>query len=752
MADTLGQFLNISIVKHSDEKPADIQPAPPLSLTATIPFEPPPTLSITASIAAFEPPPTLSMTASVLLHAGPSLSIPAVIPLEPAPILGVPAVVAFQKPPVLSITGSQPFQVAPAHNVPLPIEFQPPPTLSSPVEVPFEKPPTLSIPTNPPDMPAPPLNTPEPIQFEPPPALSITGSVPDMPAPVLSRPSDPPIMGVPSLSRPGELPIMRAPPLSSPTEIQLSPPPVLDQIHHPWTADDSPMGNPLDTDTHDHPGKQKVVFKIRAPQFMPDLPYYTFSDTQWHETVVMGAEQRKNTLAGFAYATGEAAFAAIASLHLDTNIMGFDFSFGAGGFSTNFNPQRIAENIRTIAISSVAGMAQGALTQIGIGVSNFFNPFGFTGAPGSGNPTVLQDVYVAPIDYVFTYHPDARAWQQNLQRRQAADNDMTMNSAVSSISSQYSVSNPFAPGNLYNENNTIGSQKADDPLAKVFDRNIQSVGGQLYSTRSPQVYQNTSKFPGEDSMGRTTDEVPDEKTVVPLVFTDLRTSDGTTRMVYFQPFITSLSEQITPRWNMANYFGRVDPVATYQNTGRTISLGFKLVAFSYTDLTTIFKKIGWLNSMCYPQYEDRMFKAGPIIRMRVGDLISSRGANKGVTGVITNLSMNYSQAIWELDVNAKLPRNIEVSLTFQVLHELPIGLGNDATTGQLSFGGVEDNGQADITKFRAAFGSIDYLSAGSGVVLNSGQIPDMTSAVPVPSVATGFLTENFDFASGGRNA
>jgi len=182
--------------------------------------------------------------------------------------------------------------------------------------------------------------------------------------------------------------------------------------------------------------------------------------------------------------------------------------------------------------------------------------------------------------------------------------------------------------------------------------------------------------------------IKDDEAYVPLSFTDLRPINGSNsyRTVYFRPFITNLSEDLTPEWNKQAYFGRVDPVATYQSTTRTISLGFQIVAFGPEDVKVIYQKLHWLASMVYPEYDaDLAYKSGPVVRMRIGDVISAAGpeGNMGLPGIIESLAFDYTDSVWELKKGIKVPRNINVSLSFHVLHDMPIGRGVDG-----KFGGI----------------------------------------------------------------
>ena len=180
-------------------------------------------------------------------------------------------------------------------------------------------------------------------------------------------------------------------------------------------------------------------------------------------------------------------------------------------------------------------------------------------------------------------------------------------------------------------------------------------------------------------------QIADDEAYVPLSFMDMRplNQSNKIRTVYFRPFITNLSEEIAPEWNKQNYFGRVDAVASYMATARTINLGFIAYAFAPEDLEMIYNKLNWLISMTYPSYDkDILFKSGPVVKLRVGDVIKG-SSGFGLPGIIESLSIDYNEMVWELSKDRKVPMGYKVSLSFLVLHEMPIGLGADGKFGGL---------------------------------------------------------------------
>lgn len=201
-----------------------------------------------------------------------------------------------------------------------------------------------------------------------------------------------------------------------------------------------------------------------------------------------------------------------------------------------------------------------------------------------------------------------------------------------------------------------------------------------------------------------TGDAAEDRNYLPFMFEDLRLSN---KFLYFRAFLhDGLAETLVPEWNEERYYGRVDPVPVYMGTTRNIDLSFDVVAWQPKDLPVMYKKLEKLQSMVYPLYDEQGFlQAGPIIRMRIGDLFCSDN-NQGLPGYITALDFSYDETIWNIKENFKAPRKVTVSLGFTVIHEANPGLypqGNEIKFGTAQI--IKDEtkeGKFKLDKFNLA--------------------------------------------------
>jgi hypothetical protein len=136
---------------------------------------------------------------------------------------------------------------------------------------------------------------------------------------------------------------------------------------------------------------------------------------------------------------------------------------------------------------------------------------------------------------------------------------------------------------------------------------------------------------------------------MPFYFHDLRTNE----VIGFHAFLDSLDDNYNIEVSGESTFGRLDPVQIYRGTTRSVSLGFNIVATSESDFDEMWYRINKLVTLAYPQWTpgdevignpraggwkpqfkvpfSQVVGASPLIRLRVGDVISSNYSKFGLS-------------------------------------------------------------------------------------------------------------------------
>jgi hypothetical protein len=191
----------------------------------------------------------------------------------------------------------------------------------------------------------------------------------------------------------------------------------------------------------------------------------------------------------------------------------------------------------------------------------------------------------------------------------------------------------------------------------------------------------------------------------------------------FPAFLTDFSQTFQSNWNTEEVYGRNDPIATFQSTKRTISLGFDLPAGSVQDAKNNLDRCSNLIQMMYPGYHptskivplkqnfpkaiDDNAAAGtapatvstesvntatidtgnvigksPLVKITFGNLIragvgppSGKIGADGLLGWIGSLSWkpNLEMGMFVAKAGEFYPKVISLSFDFNVLHQTELG-------------------------------------------------------------------------------
>tara|TARA_B100000029_G_scaffold294940_1_gene288248 strand:- start:6011 stop:6811 length:801 start_codon:yes stop_codon:yes gene_type:complete len=120
----------------------------------------------------------------------------------------------------------------------------------------------------------------------------------------------------------------------------------------------------------------------------------------------------------------------------------------------------------------------------------------------------------------------------------------------------------------------------------------------------------------------------------------------TQKKVEFKGWVKEFSDQYQSKWNTETVYGRMDPLATFENTQRIISLSFDVVSGARDEALANLANVNRLIEFLYPVYEqdDRSvqntLKAAPLIGMKWANLAASPLSGKNLIGYLGGLTYN----------------------------------------------------------------------------------------------------------------
>jgi len=196
--------------------------------------------------------------------------------------------------------------------------------------------------------------------------------------------------------------------------------------------------------------------------------------------------------------------------------------------------------------------------------------------------------------------------------------------------------------------------------------------------------------------GNTTFET--DKTLVPLELTSLISNDPSdlTKPNYIKVYgsLTSQTQNWTLNWNEETVYGRIDPIPTYSGTTREVSVSFLLLT-PVADTGGSQLQMGEYQTatvqrilqMCYPAYANRgdngfntaVLKAPPILKIKMGNIISGKDGNSPVVGYLKNVGVEMvNEGLYNMGMSSgnKLVfySRIQLNMSFGILHDFDLGV------------------------------------------------------------------------------
>jgi hypothetical protein len=202
----------------------------------------------------------------------------------------------------------------------------------------------------------------------------------------------------------------------------------------------------------------------------------------------------------------------------------------------------------------------------------------------------------------------------------------------------------------------------------------------------------------------------------------------TGKKLMFEGFVTQFSDTYTAQWNEEQVYGRMDPLATYQGTKRTITLGFDIPTDSKQMMAWNMAMIQQLIQFMYPVYDSgdlstqNVLTAAPLLTLKWTNLISSvNNAGEELVGYI-NGPISYAPDVAEggfispaitqhaleegqlhagseakaevKEIRNYFPKKISMNFNFTVLHTHLLGWSPTGETEEDDWGGMSAAGIA----------------------------------------------------------
>lgn len=205
--------------------------------------------------------------------------------------------------------------------------------------------------------------------------------------------------------------------------------------------------------------------------------------------------------------------------------------------------------------------------------------------------------------------------------------------------------------------------------------------------------------------------------------------------VMFPAIIDSYTESFKANYGSEELYGRMDPVQKYEYTSRTISVTFKVLAYDEDHAHRNVHALSTLAEFLYPVYDyDKStlsnatsMRESPLWRVRFANLIQKTNRQKkshyisdGLLVAPTSFSFepNLEAGFFIVENTYNFPKEIKVSLSFNVLHEETMGWLYDSNVENLRYewiGNIDTNGNRNQSSTIFPWG--DYnLSDAIGVV------------------------------------
>ena len=151
----------------------------------------------------------------------------------------------------------------------------------------------------------------------------------------------------------------------------------------------------------------------------------------------------------------------------------------------------------------------------------------------------------------------------------------------------------------------------------------------------------------------------------------------------FPAFIEDFSDAYMSNWATSTPFGRMDPISTFSNTKRAISLSWAVPAASIEEARENLTKLNTLLNFLYPTYDIAdvdanisVINMGPYFRIKFGNWIQdASNPSRGLLGHVNGFTFDPNLELGMfIDTDGKYyPKSYRLNFEFKVIHEHSLG-------------------------------------------------------------------------------
>jgi hypothetical protein len=160
--------------------------------------------------------------------------------------------------------------------------------------------------------------------------------------------------------------------------------------------------------------------------------------------------------------------------------------------------------------------------------------------------------------------------------------------------------------------------------------------------------------------------------------------------VTFKAFITEFQQQFSSTWNSEEVFGRMDPIATFQGTNRSVSVGWTIPAGGLNEAKNNAQMINALATMLYPAYSSGQVEVDsvvvttassisrpPLIKIKFANLIQGTDG-QGLLGYVDGFTFTPDLEMGMfIEGKQQYPKTYTISCQLNVLHQHDIGFDSN---------------------------------------------------------------------------